>query len=108
MSTDTLRYYGKIGLLLRALRDSGGRRRCGNADLARLLFIQRAQAMNFSLAGIGNLLHPREHLWQTRADVRRMAGQLGFLLQSIVVDQSVVAEHTRDSERERVVYDWQH
>ncbi len=75
MSTDTLRYYEKIGLLPRALRDSGGRRRYGDADLARLLFIQRAQAMNFSLTEIGNLLHLRERPQQTRADVRRVAGE---------------------------------
>lgn len=75
MSTDTLRYYEKIGLQPRALRDSGGRRRYGDADLARLLFIQRAQAMNFSLAEIGNLLQLRERPQQTRADVRRLAGE---------------------------------
>ncbi|KZC20363.1 MULTISPECIES: MerR family transcriptional regulator [Rhodanobacter] len=75
MSADTLRYYEKIDLLPRALRDSGGRRRYGDADLARLLFIQRAQAMNFSLAEIGNLLHLRERPQQTRADVRRVAGE---------------------------------
>lgn len=75
MSTDTLRYYEKIDLLPRALRDSGGRRRYSDGDLARLQFIQRAQAMNFSLAEIGHLLHLRERPQQTRADVRRLAGE---------------------------------
>ncbi|MDE3073766.1 MAG: MerR family transcriptional regulator [Pseudomonadota bacterium] len=75
MSTDALRYYEKIGLLPRALRDGGGRRRYGDADLARLLFIQRAQTMNFSLAEIGHLLHLRERPQQARADVRRVAGE---------------------------------
>ncbi|TAL85931.1 MAG: MerR family transcriptional regulator [Rhodanobacter sp.] len=75
MSTDTLRYYEKIGLLPRPLRDSGGRRRYVDADLARLLFIQRAQAMNFSLAEIGHLLQLRERPQKTRADVRHLAGE---------------------------------
>ena len=60
MSTHTLRYYEKIGLQPRPLRDGGGRRRYVDADLARLPFIQRAQAMNFSLAESGRLLQLRE------------------------------------------------
>ncbi|TAL90485.1 MAG: MerR family transcriptional regulator [Rhodanobacter sp.] len=75
MSTDTLRYYEKIALLPRALRDSGGRRHYGEADLARLLFIQRAQAMNFSLAEIGHLLQLRERPQATRANVRQLAAE---------------------------------
>lgn len=75
MSTDTLRYYEKIGLLPRPLRDAGGRRRYGEADLARLRFIQRAQAMNFSLAEIGGLLALREHPPTARADARRVTAE---------------------------------
>lgn len=75
MSTDTLRYYEKIGLLPRPLRDAGGRRRYGEDDLARLHFIQRAQAMNFSLAEIRKLLQLRERPLQARTDARRMAAE---------------------------------
>lgn len=75
MSTDTLRYYEKIALLPRALRDSGGRRRYVEADRSRLLFIQRAQAMNFSLAEIGHLLQLRERPQKTRTDVRQLAAE---------------------------------
>jgi len=42
--------------------------------LARLRFIRRAQAMNFSLAEIRDLLSLREHPQAARADVRRLTG----------------------------------
>lgn len=75
VSADTLRYYEKIGLLPRPLRDAGGRRRYGEADLARLRFIQRAQAMNFSLAEIRGLLALRERPQTARADARRLTAE---------------------------------
>jgi DNA-binding transcriptional MerR regulator len=75
VSADTLRYYEKIGLLPRPMRDAGGRRRYGADDLARMHFIQRAQAMNFSLAEIRNLLRLRERPLQARTDARRMAAE---------------------------------
>ena len=75
ISADTLRYYEKIGLLPRPMRDAGGRRRYAEDDLARLHFIQRAQAMNFSLAEIRNLLRLRERPLQARTDARRMAAE---------------------------------
>lgn len=60
LSPDTLRYYEKIGLLPRIARDAGGRRRYEERDLARLAFIRRAQAVQFSLAEIGQLLRFRD------------------------------------------------
>lgn len=72
VSADTLRYYEKIGLLPRALRDAGGRRRYGETDLTRLRFIRRAQAMNFSLAEIRSLLNLRERPQAARDDARRL------------------------------------
>ena len=75
VSVDTLRYYEKIGLLPPALRDAGGRRRYGETDLARLRFIRRAQAMNFSLAEIRSLLQLRERPQVAREDARRITGE---------------------------------
>ena len=69
LSHDTLRYYEKIGLLGRVLRDAGGRRRYADKDISRLAFIQRAQSMNFSLQEIGELLHFREKPLQARPEV---------------------------------------
>ncbi|MDE2149348.1 MAG: MerR family transcriptional regulator [Gammaproteobacteria bacterium] len=75
VSADTLRYYEKIGLLPRALRDAGGRRRYGVIDLARLRFIQRAQAMDFSLAEIRKLLALRARPQTARADARQLTAE---------------------------------
>lgn len=73
LSTDTLRYYERIGLMRRVLRDGGGRRYYTEAELERLRFISRAQAMDFSLAEIGQLLELRDHPATARAKARRLA-----------------------------------
>lgn len=73
MSADTLRYYERIGLLHRPLRDSGGRRRYSETDLERLRFIARAQAMDFSLREIAQLLELRDHPASARDEARRLA-----------------------------------
>lgn len=69
LSHDTLRYYEKIGLLRRVSRDEGGRRRYDDSDLSRLAFIQRAQAVNFSLQEIGDLLRFRDNPVGAKPDV---------------------------------------
>lgn len=73
LSHDTLRYYEKIGLLPRVARDAGGRRRFDERDLSTLRFVRRAQAMNFSLEEIAQLLAMRENPRQARKDVRALA-----------------------------------
>lgn len=73
MSPDTLRYYERIGLMRRVLRDGGGRRYYTEAELERLRFISRAQAMDFTLAEIGQLLELRDHPATARAEARRLA-----------------------------------
>lgn len=71
-SPDTLRYYEKIGLV-RPARTQGGRRMYGRADLERLRFIQRAQAVGFSLAEIRQLLELRRDPVRCSASVRVLA-----------------------------------
>lgn len=73
MSADTLRYYERIGLLHPILRDGGGRRFYTGADLERLRFIARAQAMDFTLTEIGQLLDLRDHPATAREEARRLA-----------------------------------
>lgn len=75
MSADTLRYYEKIDLLPPPMRDRGGQRRYGSADLMRLRFIRRAQGMNFSLGEIRGLLRLRERPQAGRAEARRRAAE---------------------------------
>ena len=72
LSHDTLRYYERIGLLGPIPRNAGGQRRYQAADIARLRFVKRAQAMDFSLEEIGELLALREQPGDVRGDVRRM------------------------------------
>jgi MerR family copper efflux transcriptional regulator len=73
LSNDTLRYYERIGLLGPVARNNGGQRRYRDTDIARLRFVKRAQAMDFSLEEIGQLLKLRDHRGDVRADARGMA-----------------------------------
>ncbi len=72
LSPDTLRYYERIGLLGPVARNNGGQRRYTKQDIARLRFVRRAQAMDFSLEEIGQLLALRDQPGDVRADVRRL------------------------------------
>ncbi|MFQ5642604.1 MAG: heavy metal-responsive transcriptional regulator [Thiogranum sp.] len=72
LSADTLRYYEKIALIPKVQRSDGGVRLYSEADLSRLRFIRRAQAMNFSLAEIGDLLNMREDPQHARDEVREL------------------------------------
>lgn len=72
LSIDTLRYYERIGLVPGVSRNAGGQRRFSTGDIARLRFIRRAQAMDFSLDEIGQLLTLREQTGDVRADVRAL------------------------------------
>jgi MerR family copper efflux transcriptional regulator len=53
---DTIRYYERAGLLDPRQRLSSGYRRYSDAEVARLRFIRRAQALGFSLKEIQELL----------------------------------------------------
>lgn len=60
VSTDTVRYYERLGLLPRASRTRAGYRLYTNADVERLRFVKQAQAFGFSLDEIKELLPGRE------------------------------------------------
>ncbi|MFV1996436.1 MAG: heavy metal-responsive transcriptional regulator [Acidiferrobacterales bacterium] len=72
ISTDTLRYYEKIGLLLGVARSDSGIRFYQEKDLSRIKFIKRAQRMNFSLAEIGELLKMRDNPQKAQNEVRQL------------------------------------
>lgn len=72
LSNDTLRYYERIGLLGPVARNAGGQRRYNRTDISRLRFVKRAQAMDFSLEEIGQLIAWREQQSDVRDDVRRL------------------------------------
>lgn len=75
LSADTLRYYERIGLLPAPERSSGGRRVYRERDLGRIRFIQRAQAIGFSLDEIGQLLRFREDPTGSSRAVRELAAR---------------------------------
>ncbi|MFZ6746049.1 MerR family transcriptional regulator [Undibacterium sp. JH2W] len=52
VSTDTVRYYEKQGLIKPATRQTNGYRKYGDADVQTLRFVRGAQALGFSLAEI--------------------------------------------------------
>jgi MerR family copper efflux transcriptional regulator len=64
---DTVRYYERAGLLNPRQRLSSGYRRYSDAEVARLRFIRRAQALGFSLQEIQELL-----TLSSRRDVARV------------------------------------
>lgn len=72
LTTDTLRYYEKIGLLKNINRSSAGVRIYSDKDLSRLRFIQRAKTMNFSLGEITMLLQMRENPAHVKKSVREL------------------------------------
>lgn len=98
---ETVRYYQRRGLLPEPSRPLGGVRRYGDADLARLQFIRRAQAMGFSLDEVDTLLkvhgdgacrHTRQLTENKLADVRRKLDELRRLETELV---QLVAECER-------------
>lgn len=69
---DTLRYYEKIKLMPRVPR-VGGARIYNDADIARLRFVRRAQAMGFTLDEIRRLLELRREPGRARPAARVLA-----------------------------------
>jgi MerR family transcriptional regulator, mercuric resistance operon regulatory protein len=56
VNIETIRYFERIGLLLKAARAPNGRRQYGGEHFRRLHFIRRARAMGFSQAEVKRLI----------------------------------------------------
>ena len=56
VNVETIRFYQRKGLLPEPDKPYGGIRRYGNADVARVRFVKRAQRLGFSLNEIAELL----------------------------------------------------
>jgi DNA-binding transcriptional MerR regulator len=61
ISTDTLRYYERSGVLPSPPRTRGGYRRYSPAAVARVAMIRRALAIGFSIKELSRVLREREH-----------------------------------------------
>jgi DNA-binding transcriptional MerR regulator len=56
VTPDAIRYYERLGVLPRALRTAGGLRTYGDDVLARVRFIQQAQALGLTLKDVKELV----------------------------------------------------
>lgn len=73
VSTDTLRYYEREGLIAPTAKSGGGYRLYGNDAIARIRFIRQAQHCGFTLTEIRELLALRNRRAACCGDVRRLA-----------------------------------
>ena len=75
VSTDTLRHYERKGLLPRVERTAAGYRRYSAATVQRVLLIQRALVVGFSLADLTRVLTMRDRGGRPCHDVRELVGR---------------------------------
>jgi DNA-binding transcriptional MerR regulator len=75
ISTDTLRHYEKHGLLPGVTRSAAGYRQYSAATVERVLLIQRALVVGFSLADVKRVLAVRDKGGAPCVDVRTLVGQ---------------------------------
>lgn len=81
---ETIRYYQRLGLLEEPRRRQGSIRRYGEAAVARLRFIKRAQQLGFSLDEVRKLLLLEDG--QDCAATRKLAEQKLAIIRSRVSD----------------------
>lgn len=78
ISVEAIRYYERLGLIREPPRSTSGYRQFGAAVVRRLRFIQRVQALGFSLHEIRELLQLQQSQGAPAAEVRSlMEGKLG-------------------------------
>lgn len=75
VSTDTLRHYERNGLLPGVRRTAAGYRQYSAAAVERVLLIQRALVMGFSLAELKRILRVRDSGGAPCRNVRELLGQ---------------------------------
>ena len=74
VSTDTLRHYERRGLLPRVTRTAAGYRQYSAATVERVLLIQRALVVGFSLADLKRVLAVRDKGGSPCVGVRALVG----------------------------------
>jgi DNA-binding transcriptional MerR regulator len=75
VSTDTLRHYERKGLLPRVTRTAAGYRQYSAATVERVLLIQRALVVGFSLADLTRILAVRDRGGSPCVGVRDLLGE---------------------------------
>jgi len=86
VSTSTLRHYERVGLLPKVQRSPSGYRRYSEATVARVLVIQRALVVGFSLAEIRKVLAVRDAGGAPCQNVRAMVASRLDALERQIAD----------------------
>ena len=73
VNIETIRYYERVGILLRPSRTSGGHRVYSQAHEQRLTFVRRSRELGFSLGEVRELLALAEGENSNCAEVYRLA-----------------------------------
>ena len=82
VSVQSIRHYERKGLLVEPLRSESGYRLYASEEVETVRFIKRCQALGWSLAEVGSLLHLKNQGAGSCAAVRRLAAaQLGKIRQ---------------------------
>jgi len=84
VNVETIRYYQRLKLLEEPEKPLGGVRRYGNAAVARVRFIKRAQELGFSLAEVQRLLRLEDP--QSCGAARALAVEKLALVESRLAD----------------------
>jgi DNA-binding transcriptional MerR regulator len=101
VSTDTLRHYEKRGLLTRAPRTRSGYRRYSADAAARVLLIQRALVVGFSLEELATVLAERD---KGGAPCRSVRALVGKRLEEL--DRQLVELTALKAELATIVVEW--
>ena len=103
VNVETVRYYQRRGLLPEPDRPSGGIRRYGESDVARVTFIKAAQRLGFSLDEIAGLLALEDgtHCREARALGQRRLGDVRAKLADLHRIEAVLARLLKDCDKSR-------
>jgi DNA-binding transcriptional MerR regulator len=101
VSTDTLRHYERQGLLPGVMRTAAGYRRYSAATIQRVLLIQRALVVGFSLADLKRVLGARDRGGAPCQSVRALVSER---LEQL--NQRIEEMHTLRDELGALVAEW--
>src|SRR5580765_8021003 len=95
VSTDTLRHYERKGLLPRVVRTSAGYRQYPASTVERVLLIQRALVVGFSLADLTRVLNSRDRGGVPCQSVRALVGERLELLNQRIEELLALRDELR-------------
>jgi DNA-binding transcriptional MerR regulator len=101
VSADTVRHYERLGLLPRAVRTPAGYRRFPPESVDRVLLIQRALTVGFSLRELAAVLERRERGAPPCRRVRALVGERLASLESRLSELTSLRDEMR-----HLVRDW--